>query len=74
VHGVWTAADQGLTAWTETPGMPAASSLLATGVLYGRRVHVPTARSVTNVLVNVTTQGSSRSSQARRYLTGIHFA
>jgi hypothetical protein len=40
---VWTAADQGLIAWTEDPGTPAASSQFPAAGVYARRVHVPTA-------------------------------
>jgi hypothetical protein len=60
--GVWTPADHGLAGWSEDPTMATASSQVpAAGQLFLRRVHVPTACSVTNVLVNVTTQGASLS-------------
>lgn len=60
--GVWTAADQGLIAWTEDPAMAADSSQVpAGGVLYVRRVRVPTACIVTNVLMSVTEEGASLS-------------
>jgi Pectate lyase superfamily protein len=60
--GTWTAADQGLLAWTEDPSAAAANSQIpVAGTLYLRRVHVPIACSVTNVLVNTTAAGSSLS-------------
>jgi hypothetical protein len=55
--GIWLPADHGLIAWTFDPASNVAGSGPTSGVLQLARIHLPTARSITNVILNVVSAG-----------------
>jgi hypothetical protein len=55
----WKAADVGWLTWTHDPAVPSSNSVPSSGVLQLARLHLPTAQTITNIILEVVTGGTN---------------